>query len=137
MESMTTTTPEISSLTAFKKRVMKRIYAIWFLKNFGPLLAVELILLFGVAVGVLTHISVRNIMVNAFSSSSGIGAFIQFFIDNFFVKSIQSRLLVAVYGVLIGFFVRDIVGALRRLKHAAGDDLATLFALGETKTNRF
>ncbi len=108
--------------SAIKKRVMRRVYSVWFLKSFGPLLGVELILILGVAVGVLTHISVRNVMINALSASSGVRAFVQFFIDNFFVKSIQSRLLVAVYGVLVGFFVRDFVNAWLRIRTASKED---------------
>ncbi|MBI2055275.1 MAG: hypothetical protein HYT42_00045 [Candidatus Sungbacteria bacterium] len=112
-----------NSANPLKKRVMRRIYAVWFLKSVAPLLAVEFILLSGVAIGVLTHISLRNIMINALNASSGVEDFLQFFIDNFFVKSIQSRLLVAVYGALIGFFIRDFASAFRRMRRALKEDM--------------
>lgn len=106
-----------------KKRIMRRVYAVWFLKSIAPLLAVEFILLSGVAIGVLANVSLRNVMINAFNASSGVQDFLQFFINNFFIKSVQSRLLVAVYGALLGFFVRDFVSALRRMKGALKEDV--------------
>ncbi|MEK9147962.1 MAG: hypothetical protein AAB650_00835, partial [Patescibacteria group bacterium] len=99
---------EIDATVNLKNRIMRRVYAAWFLKSVAPLLAVELILLIGVMIGVLTHISVKNILINALNSSSGIRAFIQFFISNFLVKSVQSQMLAAIYVVLITFFIRDL-----------------------------
>lgn len=96
-----------------KRRVMRRVYAVWFWKSAAPLLAVELVMLAGVAVGVLTHISVRHIMQNALAASADARAFIQFFINNFFVKSVQSQLLAGVYAVVTFFFVRDIRRAIQ------------------------
>ena len=114
-----------------KRRIMRRIYAIWFWKSVLPMLAVELVLLVGVAAGVLTHISLRHILLNALQSSAGVAAFFQFFIDNFFVKSIQSQLLVATYAVFAAFFIRDIRHALRRFSTGGkGDFLAVLTAGG-------
>ena len=118
-----------NSPNPLKKRIMRRIYAIWFFKSVAPLLAVEFILLSGVAIGVLTHISLRNIIINAFNASSGVRDFIQFFIDNFFVKSVQSRLLVAVYGALIGFFIRDFASALKRARKVINEDALSAFSL--------
>lgn len=106
---------EIDATVNLKNRIMRRVYAAWFLKSVAPLLAVELILLIGVMIGVLTHISVKNILINALNSSSGIRAFIQFFISNFLVKSVQSQMLAAIYVVLITFFIRDLRQAYRRL----------------------
>lgn len=117
---------EINIAPALTKRIMRRVYVIWFWKSVAPLLAVEVILLLGVAVGVLAHISLRNILINALNASSGVGDFLQFFISNFFVKSIQSRLLVAVYGTLVGFFIRDLVSAVKRAKIAAKEDYSIL-----------
>ncbi len=99
-----------------KQRIMRRVYAVWFWKSVAPMLAVEALLLVGVAVGVLTQISLKAILVNALSASSDVWAFVKFFISNFFVKSMQSRLLVAVYLIMAGFFLRDALGAMRRLK---------------------
>ncbi|OHA08638.1 MAG: hypothetical protein A3B37_01850 [Candidatus Sungbacteria bacterium RIFCSPLOWO2_01_FULL_59_16] len=112
-----------------KRRIMRRVYGIWFWKSVAPLLAVEAVLVVGVAVGVLTHISVRQILLNAFQASDGAAAFAQFFIDNFFVKSIQSQLLVAVWAVLLAFFVRDARHALRR-RSADIADFMSLVAAG-------
>jgi len=95
------------------------------------MLAVEVVLLSGVAVGVLTHISIRHIMLNAISSSSGTEAFVRFFIDNFFVKSIQSRLLVAMYLVLAVFFVRDVYATLGRARAGSRGELLRALALGD------
>ena len=98
------------------------------------MLAAELVLLVGVAVGVLTHISLRHILLNALQASADVAAFFQFFIDNFFVKSIQSQLLVATYAVLAAFFVRDIRHALRRLFTGdKGDFLAVLTTGGDQR----
>lgn len=113
----------VSNSNPLKKRIMRRVYAVWFWKSIAPLLAVELILIAGVTIGVLTHVSLRSIMANAFGASSGVKAFILFFVNNFFVKSIQSRLLVAVFGALVGFFIRDFASALRRMRRALKEDM--------------
>jgi len=110
----------IGANPSLSARVMRRVYAVWFWRNVAPLLAVEVILLAGVAVGVLTHISLRHIFLNALSASGDARSFFQFFVDNFFVKSIQTRLLVAVYLVLAAFFVRDLRAALHRLEAIGG-----------------
>lgn len=120
-----------------KKRIMQRVYAVWFWRSVAPLLAVEFILLIGVAVGVLTHISIRHIMLNALQASANVQAFIMFFVNNFFVKSIQSRLLVAVYLVLVVFFARDIRNALRRLKGLGKDELLVALAEGGNRGGAF
>lgn len=113
MESLTRT-PLVQE-NHLKRRIMRRIYATWFWKHVAPVLAVEFILLSGVAVGVLTHISLRQILLNSLQASASVRAFAVFFISNFFVKSIQSQLLILVYGAILGFFVRDLRHALRRL----------------------
>lgn len=109
---------------------MRRVYRTWFLKYVAPLLVLELALVVGVAAGVLTHISLRHILVNALGSSAGAWAFVKFFISNFFVKSIQSRLLVAVYLILAAFFIRDVGNALRRLRGLASDEFLPFLANG-------
>lgn len=113
-----------------KKRVMRRVYAVWFLRSVAPMLAVEFVLLSGVAVGVLAHISIRHIAINALAASSGLQSFFQFFIDNFFVKSIQSRLLAAVYIAMLAFFGRDIRNAFRRMSGPGKDGLLRSLAAG-------
>ncbi len=125
----TFTSPEL------KKRIMRRVYATWFWRSIAPLLAVELILLGGVAVGVLTHISLKSILMNALAASGNIQAFFMFFVNNFFVKSIQSRLLVVAYLAVVFFFGRDLRNAFRRFKGASGDFLAML-AVPETARDR-
>ena len=94
------------------------------------MLAVEFILVSGVAVGVLAHISIRHIALNALNASSGLQSFFQFFIDNFFVKSIQSRLLVAVYVVMLAFFGRDIRNAFRRMPGLGKGGLLRALTIG-------
>lgn len=112
-----------------KKRIMRRVYGIWFWKTVAPLLAVEAVLLLGVAVGVLTQISVRAILLNALSASSDVMAFVRFFITNFLAKSIQSRLLLAIYFAFAGFFLRDVWNAIRRYR-GADSILPAMLALG-------
>lgn len=116
-----------------KRRIMRRVYAVWFWRSVAPMLAVELVLLTGVAVGVLTHISLRNVMLNALGASADTRAFLVFFVRNFFVKSIQSRLLVVVYGVLVAFFARDIRNTFRRLAGSRLDELAFALAAGSRR----
>lgn len=130
-----TTANFIAPHTDLKRRIMRRVYGIWFWKSVAPLLAVEAVLIVGVAVGVLTHISVRQILLNALQASDGVRAFAQFFVDNFFVKSIQSQLLVAVWAVLLAFFVRDARNALRRRSIDLADFLA-LAAAGNRRAER-
>ncbi len=113
-----------------KSRIMRRVYAVWFWRSVAPLLAVEFVLLAGVSAGVLAHISVRHILLNALNASSGAQSFVQFFIDNFFVKSIQSRLLFLAYLVIVAFFIRDIRSALRRLGRPRMEELASALAPG-------
>lgn len=119
----------------FKRRIMRRVYGVWFWKSVAPLLAVEAVLVVGVLAGVLTHISIRQIMLNAFQASDGVRAFAQFFIDNFFVKSIQSQLLVGVWAVLLAFFVRDARRALDRRSANLGD-LMAFVAAGNQRAER-
>lgn len=109
-----------------KRNVMRRVYAVWFLRRVAPMLALELALVVGVAVGVLTHISPRAILLNALAASSGLFDFVQFFIDNFFVKSIQSRLLAAAYAVILAFFIRDFQSSLRAFRPSGHGLLAPL-----------
>lgn len=116
-----------------KQRIMRRVYMIWFWKSVAPMLAVEALLLVGVAAGVLTQISVKAILVNALAASSDVWAFVKFFISNFLVKSMQSRLLVAVYLVLAGFFLRDVASALRRLK-GYGSEILLSAALSRNRS---
>jgi hypothetical protein len=125
--SSTFTSPEL------KKRIMRRVYATWFLRSIAPLLAVEVLLLGGVAVGVLTHISLRSILMNALSASGDIRAFVMFFVNNFFIKSIQSRLLVVAYLVVAFFFARDLRNAVRRFGNVSGDFMASLAIMGNRR----
>ena len=66
-----------------KKRIMRRVHLVWFWKHVAPVVGVELILLLGVAVGVLTHISPRQILINALQASASVQAFVLFFVRNF------------------------------------------------------
>lgn len=118
MEFMPTTLP-----SDLKNRIMRRVYFVWFSRNVLPLLAVELVLLVGVVAGVFTQISVKHVLLNAITASDGALAFLLFFVDNFFVKSIQSQLLVAVWAVLGVFFLRDIRASLRRLRSIGWEEL--------------
>ncbi|RJQ37144.1 hypothetical protein C4552_01395 [Candidatus Parcubacteria bacterium] len=111
---------------ALKQRVMRRVYTVWFWKSVAPLLAVEGVLLVGVAAGVMTQISLRQILLNALAASDGLTAFVQFFVDNFFVKSMQSRLLVIAYLAIGAFFARDIRNALARRSAAFEEFLSPL-----------
>ena len=113
-----------------KKKIMRRVYATWFWRSVAPLLAVEAILLLGVAVGVLTQISIRHILLNAIRASADFRAFVMFFVNNFFVKSIQSRLLVVAYLAVAFFFGRDLKNALRRFGRAGVEE----FLSGATLT---
>ena len=106
-----------------KARIMRSVYGVWFWKGVAPLLAVEAIVLLGVAAGVLTHVSLRAVLLNALSASADAWAFGKFFVSNFFVKSIQSQLLVAVYAAFLALFARDIRNAVRRLKGYGADEL--------------
>ena len=112
-------------------RIMRRVYAVWFWRRVAPILALELSILAGVAVGVLTQISPRHILLNALTASGDAFTFIQFFIDNFLVKSIQSQLLVAAYAFITAVFIRDLRSALRRM-HRGGDELLPLIVSSET-----
>ncbi len=102
------TSLRVNSETNFKTRTMRRIYRVWFLRRAAPLLSIELALLAGVLAGVLAYISPRQILLNAHQPSSGLSSFVQFFIDNFFVKSIQSRLLLAMWLGFMVYVIRDL-----------------------------
>lgn len=119
--------PAIAAAEALKRRTMRRVYAVWFWRSVAPLLAVEFVLLAGVAVGVLTHISLRHIIVNAMTSSDSIQAFVQFFLNNFFVKSIQSRLLFGLYVLFTLYALRDVRAVVRRGR-GGGEEFASLLA---------
>ena len=111
-------------------RIMRRIYAVWFWRRVAPILGVEVLLLTGVAVGVFVNISPRQILLNALSASSGVLDFGMFFVRNFFAKSIQSQLLLAVYAVIMAFFVRDLRSALRRISAGGREPLVAVATSG-------
>lgn len=106
----------ISNPQWLKARILRRVYWTWFLRRIAPLLTLELMLVVGVLIGVFTYISPRQILLNALSSSSGLTSFVQFFIDNFFVKSIQSRLLLALWVGSMAYVLRDVRQAVFTLR---------------------
>ena len=112
------------------KRIMKRVYWTWFTRSVAPLLGVEAILLTGVLVGVLTHISIKHILMNSLAASADLRAFVDFYVRNFFVKSIQSRLLVVAFAAIVAFFVRDLRNAIRKLRNAGSVDTLAMSVLG-------
>ncbi len=114
MDTETTIFPEL------RKRILRRVYWLWFWRRVAPIVAIEFVLIAGALAGVLTHISPRHILLNALEASSGFGSFIQFFIDNFFVKSIQSRLLALLWVGFLIYLVRDIRTTLRHLSGVDG-----------------
>ena len=116
-------------MSDFKKRVMRRVYLTWFWRSVAPLLVVELVLLAGVGIGVITHISVKSILMNALNASADARAFVLFFVNNFFVKSIQSRLLVVAFAAVLFFFARDLRNALKRLSSYTSEDLFAAIAM--------
>lgn len=116
--------------TNLKKRILHRVYWLWFLRRVAPIVAVELALVSGAAIGVLAHISPRAILLNALQASSGIGSFIQFFIDNFFVKSVQSRLLFTLWLGFLVYLLRDIRGIRRRLQGMGEEAFVLSSSLG-------
>ena len=128
MEAITTTLDR-----ELKQRIMRRVYGIWFWKSVAPMLAVEALLLVGVAIGVLTQISIKAILVNALAASSDVWAFVKFFTSNFLVKSMQSRLLAAVYLVMAGFLLRDALGAVRRLQGYGSEIFFSAALLGNRR----
>jgi hypothetical protein len=117
-------------MATLKTKIMRQVYLTWFWRQVAPLLAVEAILVVGVLVGVLANISLRSILMNALAASDSIKAFLQFFVDNFLLKSIQSKLLLASFAALAFFFVRDLRNTLRKLKQ--NDTLVTSLIMNET-----
>lgn len=109
-----------------KTKILERVWWIWFWKRAAPLLAIESTLVLGVFVGVLSHISLRSILLNALSASDGLRSFVQFFIDNFFVKSIQSRLLLALWFGFLIYVVRDARSVFKRLYARRGGFIFSL-----------
>lgn len=99
-----------------KKRILTRVYWVWFARRVLPVLAVEFGLLGVVLVEVFTHISARAILENALRASANLRAFVMFFVNNFFVKSVQSRLLLILWLGFLGYAFRDLRVLIQRLR---------------------
>lgn len=97
-----------------KRRVLERVWRVWFWKRAAPLLVIEAGVALGVFVAVFSQISPRVILLNAIGASDGLRSFVQFFIDNLFVKSIQSRLLLVLWLGFVVYVWRDVLVVFRR-----------------------
>lgn len=89
-----------------KKRIMRRVYAVWFVRKAAPLAAegAGLLVLF---VWGLRYVSPANIMVNAISAADGLYAFFMFFVRNFQNLPAASQFALAASVILAIVIARD------------------------------
>lgn len=97
-----------------KKRIMRRVYTIWFIRKAAPL-AGEIALLGVLAIWGLQYISPANILVNAVSAASGLSSLAIFFVNAFSHLSAPSQMAVMASAVVSLLTVRDIWTNVERL----------------------
>lgn len=90
-----------------KKRIMRRVYTIWFVRKAAPL-ATETAGLLTLLIWALQYISPASIMANALSASDGFYAFFLFFGRNFTILTPALQFSFVVTTVLAAIIVRDI-----------------------------
>jgi esterase/lipase superfamily enzyme len=92
-----------------KKRVMRRIYAIWFLRKATSPIFVKtgIFLLFVLAASY--YISFIDIIKNVFNSSGSFSSFSSYIVNSFIFADILSQILTIGILVTAGFVFRDFV----------------------------
>lgn len=93
--------------TTLKKRIMRRVYTIWFIRKAVPLGA-ELAVLGIAVVWGLQHTSPANILTNSISASNNMYAFMMFFIRSFSILTPPAQFALVITGLLGAFIARDI-----------------------------
>lgn len=94
-------------VTTLKKRIMRRVYTIWFIRKATPI-AGELTVL-GVAIfWGLKYTSPANIVANSISASDSMYAFMMFFVRSFSILTPPAQFALVVTGLLGAFIARDI-----------------------------
>ena len=80
------------------KKIMRRVYTIWFFRKATSALAVEIYVFVGVLSAAFYRISFFDVMRNAFNSSS-FSSLSRFFLNNFLLADLLSQILTA--GIII------------------------------------
>ena len=95
------------------KRIMRRVYFIWFTKRVAPTLALQLTALVLMAVGIHEYISVRFVLANAAHTVSGIPSLITFTRSAVAHTEFIPRLLLGASTLLGLLVIRDILRVFR------------------------
>ncbi|MBI2639736.1 MAG: hypothetical protein HYW90_02475 [Candidatus Sungbacteria bacterium] len=90
-----------------KKRIMRRVYTIWFVRKAAPL-ATETAGLVALFTWALQYISPANIVANAISASDGFYAFFLFFGRSFTILTPALQFSFVATTVLVAIIARDI-----------------------------
>jgi len=89
-----------------KKRIMRRVYAIWFVRKAAPL-AAEVVGIFVLFAWALRYNSPASIMANAISASDGLFAFFMFFARTFSILTPATQFAFVVTSILAAIIARD------------------------------
>lgn len=92
----------------FKKRIMRRVYAIWVLRKFFSPFSMKILILLGVMKQSANMIFVRSVLHNAPSPLDPMANF-QFFSGAFFHTNITIKLLLILTLALSAWLLRDII----------------------------
>lgn len=106
-------TPLINYSENLTRRVMRRVYFVWFMKRVAPPLALQAASLALVLVGIHEFISVRFVLANAADSISGVNSLVSFTSSAVINTGFIPQLLLGASTLLGLLIVRDVARAFR------------------------
>lgn len=98
-----------------KKRIMRRVYAVWFMREVAPPLALQLLVLGALLVGIHEFVSVKFVLRNALHSVSGIPSLIDFAAAAIRNTGFIPQILLTSSFLLAALILRDLRKMLRRV----------------------
>src|SRR3989344_5430364 len=114
---------------ALTKRIMRRVYFHWFLRQIAPVLALQLGALGLLLIGIHEYVSVKFVSANALSAISDIQSLYSFAVTAFWKTELVSRVLVGasvLFALLLGrdilrFWSRTLRGSSARMAAMQSD----------------
>jgi len=76
-----------------KKKIMRRVYAIWFFRKITSPFTIEIFIFMAILVASVSYISFFNVMRNAFNSSNSVYSLSNFFLNAFVNADAVAQLL--------------------------------------------
>ncbi len=97
-----------------KKKIMRRVYAIWLFKGLTSPFAIKAISLVALSVWLTTYVSIGNVLENAVSSIS-LDYILSFFASAFSKTELAAKVLLLVFLIPFSFLLKDAKSAIWRL----------------------